>query len=54
MYLTGKEVRKKENFDRGWYFFHEKDAASGTGSRPVPGENKTEGFRAVKLPHDWS
>ena len=54
MYLTGKEVRKKENFDRGWYFFYEKDAASGTGSRPVPGENKTEGFRAVKLPHDWS
>ncbi|HIY59517.1 MAG TPA: beta-galactosidase, partial [Candidatus Eisenbergiella pullistercoris] len=58
MYLSGKEARKKENFNRDWYFFHEKETASGklsgTGKQPVPGETGTEGFRPVKLPHDWS
>ena len=27
MYLSGKEARKKENFNRDWYFFHEKETA---------------------------
>lgn len=58
MYLSGNEVRKKENFNRDWYFFHEKDAVSGkqsgAGNQPVPGEAGTDGFRPVKLPHDWS
>ena len=41
MYLTGKNVRKKENFNKDWFFIHEKD-------------DREKGGRPVTLPHDWS
>ena len=41
MYLTGKNVRKKENFNKDWFFIHEKD-------------DREKGERPVTLPHDWS
>lgn len=41
MYLTGNDIRKKENFNRDWFFIHEKD-------------DREKGARPVTLPHDWS
>lgn len=41
MYLEGKDVRIRENFNLDWYFYH--------------GENEEEdAYSPVKLPHDWS
>ncbi|MBO5033624.1 MAG: DUF4982 domain-containing protein [Lachnospiraceae bacterium] len=47
MYLSGNQVRKKENFNLNWFFYHG-DEEKEAGSRGL------EGFRPVKLPHDWS
>lgn len=55
MYLTGKEFRQKENFNLGWLFLHENEGGwKGEGTEPVPGADRMDGARTVKLPHDWS
>lgn len=47
MYLSNNNIRKKENFNLNWCFYHGKEDR-------VIGELETAGYRSVKLPHDWS
>ncbi len=47
MYLTGKDVRQRENFNLNWFFYHGEEDRT-------PGEGNTAAYRPVKLPHDWS
>lgn len=47
MYLSGKNVRQREEFNLNWFFYHGEEER-------LPGERDTAEYRPVKLPHDWS
>lgn len=48
MYLTGNDIRQEEKFNLGWFFYH------GESAPEQPGSLNLNGYRGVKLPHDWS
>ena len=48
MYLTGNDIRQEEKFNLDWFFYH------GESAPEQPGSLNLNGYRGVKLPHDWS